>query len=109
MTDAPVFYLDIGDLGHCGGTLNFQRQYWIMLAFAEIYSARILAAKEDNDIIAILGGLAAELGFRSAYIISYSSGLKSALLVLDSNAARAGWWDEYISSGLRTSTKPVKD
>ncbi|SEP65216.1 DNA-binding transcriptional regulator, CsgD family [Devosia sp. YR412] len=80
-----------------------------MLGFAEDYLGRIRAATSDHDIIAILARLAGDLGFRSGYLIEYASSLKSAVRVLDSNAGRAGWWDHYISSGLRTSTQPIAD
>lgn len=76
-----------------------------MLAFAEHYLRRIRAASNDDDITAIIGLLAAELGYRSGYMIEYASALKTAGLVLDSNAWRAGWWEHYVSSGLRPGTR----
>lgn len=80
-----------------------------MLAFAENYLRRIRAATNDNEIISVLSQLAGELGFRSAYLIEYADELKSAALILDSNSARAGWWEYYNSSGLRPSTKPAQE
>lgn len=80
-----------------------------MLGFAEDYLGRIRSAKTDNDIIAILGRLSHELGFRSGYLIEYGTALKSAIAVLDSSHSRAGWWDRYVSSGLRQSTRPLEE
>lgn len=80
-----------------------------MLAFAEDYLRRIRAAINDNEIIAIIGQLAAELGYRSGYLIEYAGSLKAALLVLDSSSWRSGWWDYYVSSGLRSSTRPAAE
>lgn len=80
-----------------------------MLAFAEDYLRRIRAATNDTEIIAILGLLAAELGYRSSYLIEYASALKSAALVLDSSPWRTGWWDYYVSSGLRPDTRAAAE
>lgn len=80
-----------------------------MLGFAESYFGRIRKALNNNDIIAVLGQLATDLGFRSGYLIEYANALKSAQLILDSSPARAGWWEQYVGSGLRPSTKPAED
>lgn len=80
-----------------------------MLAFAEHYLRRIRAATNDNEIIAIIGQLAAELGYRSGYLIEYSHDLKKAELILDTNSGRSGWWDYYRSSGLRPTAKPASE
>jgi DNA-binding CsgD family transcriptional regulator len=80
-----------------------------MLAFAEDYLRRIGNATTDGDIIAILGRLADDLGYRSAYLIEYANALKSAVLVLDSNSRRGDWWARFLASGLRTSTRPAAE
>jgi DNA-binding CsgD family transcriptional regulator len=80
-----------------------------MLAIAEDYLRRIRAATNDDEILAILAHLAAELGFRSGYVIEYAPALKSAVLVLDSNPDRLGWWESYLSSGLRRSPAALSE
>ncbi|SMQ86185.1 RNA polymerase sigma factor, sigma-70 family [Devosia lucknowensis] len=80
-----------------------------MLGFAEDYLGRVRSAKNDNDIIVLLGRLAHELGYRSGYLIEYANALNDAVSVLDSSHAREGWWDRYVSSGLRQSTKSLQD
>ncbi|WEK03858.1 MAG: helix-turn-helix transcriptional regulator [Candidatus Devosia phytovorans] len=80
-----------------------------MLAFAEDYLRRIRAATNDTEIIAILGLLAGELGYRSSYLIEYASTLKTAALVLDSSPWRMGWWEYYASSGLRPDTSAAAE
>ncbi|KKB81214.1 hypothetical protein VW35_03525 [Devosia soli] len=80
-----------------------------MLALAETYFGRIRKALNDTDIIDILADLSADLGFRSGYLVEYANAFKSAALILDSSSARAGWWDQYVSNGLRTSTKVAAD
>lgn len=80
-----------------------------MLAFAEKYLCLTRSAASDRDIISILGQLAQDLGYRSAYLIEYASSLKTAIMLLDSNAARAGWWENYLASGLRASPKTIAD
>jgi len=80
-----------------------------MLAFAESYFGRIRKALNDTDLIAVIGQLSTDLGFRSGYLIEYANALKSAALVLDSNPARAGWWDQYVANGFRPNTKPAAD
>ncbi|MGV8833691.1 MAG: helix-turn-helix domain-containing protein [Devosia sp.] len=80
-----------------------------MLAVVERYFEAIQQSCTDDDIIEILKNIAAEFGFRSGYIIEYSDDLSSALHVLDSNAGRAGWWEEYIAQGLRTRTPAIAE
>ena len=80
-----------------------------MLAFVEDYLRRIRGADSENDIIAILGAFAADVGFRSGYLIEYTDDLAAARWVLDSSPSRAGWWDYYISSGLRARNQPLAD
>ena len=80
-----------------------------MLAIFEKYSGAIREARTDQQIIGVLTRVSSDFGFRSAYLIEYSGDLKSALHVLDTNAGRAGWWDEYILSGMRTNTQAVSE
>jgi len=80
-----------------------------MLSFAEDYLSRIRAAKNDNQIISIMGQLAAELGYRSGYLVEYTGSLKSALLILDSSAIREDWWEYYVSGGPRSSAGSVAE
>lgn len=79
-----------------------------MLALMERYLDRIRKARTDADAIEILGNLSASLGFRSGFLIEYVSDLKSALHILDSNGHRDGWWQEFVASGLRSSTTEIK-
>ena len=80
-----------------------------MLAILEKYSAAIRETRTDRQIIDVLARISSDFGFRSAYLIEYADDLKSALHVLDTNADRAGWWEEYIASGMRTTTSAVSE
>lgn len=71
-----------------------------MLALIESYLDRIRKTRRDADVIAILKDLSAELGFRSGYLIEYTDDLKASHII-DSSPARAGWWREFVASGLR--------
>ena len=79
-----------------------------MLAFVERYLEDIRQARADEDVVDILSNISAELGFRSAYLIEYTSEIKSAVHVLDTSPARAGWWPRYVATGLRASTVEVE-
>lgn len=74
-----------------------------MLALVEDYLARTRATKGDEDIVLVLGQLATKFGFRSGYLVEYTSTLRAALQVLDSNSGRAEWWDRFFASGSRTN------
>ncbi|MGV8853786.1 MAG: LuxR C-terminal-related transcriptional regulator [Devosia sp.] len=78
-----------------------------MLALVERYFDAIRRSRTDADIIEILASIAASFGFRSAYVVEYAGDLSTALHVLDSNASRQGWWQEYIAQGLRTNTESI--
>ena len=80
-----------------------------MLAFAEDYIGRTRVAANDHDIAVILGNLAVDLGYRSGYLIEYACSLKAAILVLDSDMSRAGHWEAFVSSGLRTRTRAISE
>jgi len=78
-----------------------------VLALMERYLDRIRKARTDADVIKILGDVSASLGFRSGYMIEYVTDLKSAVHILDSSAAREGWWEQFVASGLRTDSAEV--
>lgn len=78
-----------------------------MLAFVERYLGDIRQARSDEDIVSILSDISDELGFRSAYLIEYTSEIKSAIHILDTSPSREGWWGRYVAKGLRTETTEV--
>jgi LuxR family transcriptional regulator, quorum-sensing system regulator BjaR1 len=80
-----------------------------MLAMVERYFDVIRKASADHDIIDIIKDIAADFHFRSGYLIEYTEDLGTALHVLDSNAAREGWWQEYIAKGLRTKRENISE
>lgn len=80
-----------------------------MLQLIEKHLDAIRGARTDADVIDILAKISTDLGFRSAYLIEYAVGLKDALHILDSNEDRAGWWQRYVASGLRTNTSQIAE
>src|SRR3569833_1762255 len=80
-----------------------------MLAIFEKYSGDIREARTDQQIIEILARVCGDFGFRSGYVIEYSEDLKSALHVLDTNAERRAWWEEYFASGMRMATHALRE
>jgi len=80
-----------------------------MLQLLEKHLDAIHEARTDRDIIEILDKISRDLGFRSAYLIEYAGGLKDALHILDTNDDRAGWWQRYVASGLRTNTTQIAE
>jgi LuxR family quorum sensing-dependent transcriptional regulator len=74
-----------------------------MLAIAEPYFRAIAKARTDVSFTEILGQLACEFGFRSAYTIEYSDNRLSVRRVLDSDSRRSSWWSEYLDGPMRTS------
>lgn len=79
-----------------------------MLALAEPYLRAIADARTDARYIAILGQLAQDFGFRSAFTLEYSDEHLNVRRVLDSDSRRAVWWGEYLDSGLRKSPDYLK-
>lgn len=80
-----------------------------MLALVERHLEAIREAHTDRDAIEILRQVSADLGFRSAYMIEYAGELKDALHILDTSDERAGWWQRYVASGLRTNTTQIAE
>ena len=80
-----------------------------MLALVERYFESIRQSRSDSNIIDILKSIAADFGFRSGYLIEYAPNLSTALHVLDSNANRGDWWQEYIAQGLRANTAEIAE
>ncbi len=72
-----------------------------MLELVETYLARIRGAEEPHAIIDILGDLSRSLGFRSGILLEYTPGQTELVYILDSNAARGEWWEDYVKRGLR--------
>ena len=79
----------------------------MMLSLVEAFLGRTRTARSNADIVVILGQLAADFGFRSAYLLEYGMALNTAVQVLDSDAIRARLWAGYFSSGVRPSTRTV--
>ena len=80
-----------------------------MLALVERYFESIGHARTDGDIIELLGQISDACGFRSAYMVEYGDDLSTARHVLDSDFSRRGWWQEYVSQGIRSSTDQISE
>jgi len=80
-----------------------------MLAFVEKYLDAIRKARSDGDIAEILGGIAGALGYRSGYVIEYTSDLRGAQHIVDSSRERTQWWRDYFRSASRTRPDRVAE
>ncbi len=80
-----------------------------MLAFVEKHLDTIRKARSDNDIAEILGQIAASLGYRSGYVIEYTSDLKGAQHIVDSSRDRAGWWRDYFKGAAQARSGRVAE
>ena len=78
-----------------------------MLSLVEAFLGRTRTARSNADIVAILGQLATDFGFRSAYLVEYGMALNTAVQVLDSDPDRIKLWDGYFASGIRPSTRII--
>jgi DNA-binding CsgD family transcriptional regulator len=78
-----------------------------MLAIVENYLQALGAARSDADVTRVLAEAAKSFGFRSAYMIEYAGKLSSAQHVIDTDAGRRGWWNDYLSSDLRPTPRDV--
>ena len=79
-----------------------------MLAIVEGSLQALSAARTDTDVIRVLGEAALRFGFRSAYLIEYAGKLSAMQHVLDTDAARRGWWRNFFASDLRPSPDDVR-
>ena len=79
----------------------------MMLSLVEAFLGRTRTARSNADIVAILGQLATDFGFRSAYLVEYGMALNTAVQVLDSDPDRIKLWDGYFASGIRPSTRII--
>jgi len=79
-----------------------------MLAIVEGSLQALSAARTDTDVIRVLGDTALRFGFRSAYLIEYAGKLAAMQHVLDTDAARRGWWRNFFASDLRPSLDDVR-
>jgi len=78
-----------------------------MLAIVERYLQSLATARSPGEIVRVLGDAAHGFGFRSAYLIEYRDKFTGAQTVLDTNASRRAWWDEYFASDLRPTPRDV--
>jgi DNA-binding CsgD family transcriptional regulator len=78
-----------------------------MLDIVENYLRAMSAAKSDADVTRVLADVARDMGFRSAYLIEYAGKLSATQHVLDTDAARRGWWSDYFAGDLRPSPREV--
>lgn len=72
-----------------------------MLALAEPYLRAIADARKDADFIEILGSLARDFGFHSAFTLEYADDKLTVRRVLDSDSRRADQWGSHLNKGLR--------
>lgn len=79
-----------------------------MLAIVEGSLQALSAARTDTDVTRVLGDAGSRLGFRSAYLIEYAGKLSAMQHVLDTDAARRGWWRNFFASDLRPSAEDVR-
>ena len=80
-----------------------------MLAIVESSLQALSAARTDTEVIRVLGDTALRFGFRSAYLIEYAGKLSAMQHVLDTDAARRGWWRNFFASDLRPSPEDVRN
>jgi LuxR family quorum sensing-dependent transcriptional regulator len=78
-----------------------------MLAIIENYLRSMNSARSDAEVTRVLGAVARDMGFRSAYLIEYASKLSATQHVLDTDPARRGWWGDYFASDLRPSPREI--
>lgn len=80
-----------------------------MLEFVEKHLEATRKARSDGDIAEILGRIAKSLGYRSAYLIEYSSIVDGVPHIIDSDRGRTQWWRDYFRSGMRTDTAQIAE
>jgi DNA-binding CsgD family transcriptional regulator len=80
-----------------------------MLAFVEKHLDTIRKARSDGDIAEILAQIAQSLGYRSGYVIEYTSDLKGAQHIVDSNRDRSQWWRDYFNTAGEARSGRVAD
>lgn len=72
-----------------------------LLALVDKFLSRIRSISDTTSTLEVLAELSATLGFRSAVLVEYKSGSRELAYMLDTDAARGDWWDEYVRRGIR--------
>jgi LuxR family transcriptional regulator, quorum-sensing system regulator BjaR1 len=80
-----------------------------MLEFLEKHFEAIRTARSDGDVVDTLKAIAVGLGYHSAYLIEYASGLDGLPHIIDSDRHRAEWWREYFKSGQQAGAGQLAD
>lgn len=78
-----------------------------MLAIVERYLQALKSARSDSDINRILGEAADGFGFRSAFLLEYTTDMKGVRHVIDTNPKRRAWWPQFFTSDLRPPLSEV--
>ena len=79
-----------------------------MLAIVESYLRALSSARSETELARVLAEAAKSFGFRSAYIVEYAGKLSEVQRVIDTDAKRKSWWNEYFASDLRPTPRDVE-
>lgn len=80
-----------------------------MHAFVDTMLRRMSGARNDADIAAMLGYLAGELGYRSAFMLDFPDNLSDPIQLWDSNEKRAAWWREQTGNGKNSISRSLSE
>lgn len=78
-----------------------------MLAAVQQALQALPSVRSDAEFASVLSGVAQRFGFRSAFIIKYSSALRDFERCIDTDPRRRGWWPHYFVSDLRPAVHEV--
>lgn len=80
-----------------------------MHTFVDTMLRRMSTARTDEDIEDLLGHLAQQLGYRSAFLLDFPNDGSSAIRLWDSNETRASWWRKQTANGTASISRSLSE
>ncbi|KKB81213.1 hypothetical protein VW35_03520 [Devosia soli] len=80
-----------------------------MLPFVDDMLQRIHLAASDAEIEQLLGDLASQLLYRSAFLLDFPLAKKDSVRLWDSNPARRDWWLAVTDNGSNSISRSLAD
>ncbi|SMQ86184.1 DNA-binding response regulator, NarL/FixJ family, contains REC and HTH domains [Devosia lucknowensis] len=76
-----------------------------MLPFVDVILQRLPETESDAELEILLGDLAEQLGYRSAYLLDFPADATRPIRLWDSFAERAAWWRVQTENGTRSISR----
>lgn len=80
-----------------------------MHTFVDTMLRRMSTARTDAEIEALLGHLAEQLGYRSAFLLDFPNDGSAPIRLWDSNQERAIWWRGQTANGMASISRSLSE